>query len=46
MQELLVDFITSLTATGPRRAGPDGGDWKDPSISPGSASSQNATTRS
>jgi hypothetical protein len=21
------------TATGPRRAGPDGGDWKDPSIS-------------
>src|SRR6266542_3380799 len=34
------------TATGPRRAGPDGGDSKDPSISPGSASSRNATTRS
>src|SRR2546421_9049835 len=31
------------TATGPRRAGPDGGDSKDPSISPGSASNRNAT---
>jgi hypothetical protein len=35
MQELLVDFITHWTATGPRRARPDGGDSKDPSISPG-----------
>jgi hypothetical protein len=46
MQELLVDFITSLDGYGPRRGGPDGGDSKDPSISPGSASSRNATTRS
>ena len=46
MQELLVDFITSLDGYGPRRAGPDGGDSKDPSISPGSASNRNATTQS
>jgi hypothetical protein len=46
MKELLVDFITSLDSYGPWRAGPDGGDWKDPSISTSSASSRNATTRS
>ena len=46
MQELLVDFITSLDGYGAADAGPDGGDSKDPSISPGSASSPNATTRS
>jgi len=45
MEELLVDFITSLDGCGAAE-GPDGGDSKDPSISPGSASSRNATTRS
>jgi len=44
--DLLVDFITSLDGYGPRRAGPDGGDWKDLSISPGSTGSRNGTTRS
>jgi hypothetical protein len=29
MQELIVDFITSLDDYGPQRAGPGGGDSKD-----------------
>jgi hypothetical protein len=46
MQELLVDFITSLDGYGAAEGWPDGGDWKDPSISPGSTGSRNGTTRS
>ena len=46
MQELLVDFITSLDGYGPRKAGPGFGGSRAPSISPGSATSPNATTRS
>ena len=46
MQELIVDFITSLDGYGAARAGPDGGDRKDLSISPGSTGSRNGTTRS
>jgi hypothetical protein len=46
MQELLVDFITSLTATGQPKAGPVSGGSRAPSISPGSAISPNATTPS
>ena len=38
MQELIVDFITSLDGYGAARAGPDGGESKDRSTSPGSAS--------
>ena len=46
MQELLVDFITSLDGYGAAEGWPDGGDWKDLSIPPGSTGSRNATTRS
>ena len=46
MQDLLVDFITSLDGYGPRKAGPGFGASRAPSISPGSASSPSATTQS
>jgi hypothetical protein len=46
MPELLVDFITSLDGSGPRKGGPDGGGSKAPNISAGWVNSPNATTRS
>ena len=46
MQELLVDFITSLDGYGRGGLARMVGDWKDLSISPGLTGSRNGTTRS
>ena len=46
MQELIVDFITSLGGYGAAEGWPGWWGLQGPSISPGSASSRNAITRS